>query len=110
MTSDDENNSNDKKNNDNKTNNDGDETNNDKIGHDDKRGAAGQTTTHSTPRGCGCPQNFEAGLGVKKVVTTVPVRKPDRQWFFRVHPDEAWRLPAAVIADQGGPRGLPRRS
>ena len=61
MTSDDENNSNDKKNNDNKTNNDGDETNNDKIGHDDKRGAAGQTTTRSTPLKRDSSQEFAAG-------------------------------------------------
>jgi hypothetical protein len=43
------------------------------------------------------PQDFGAGLGVKKIITTVSVRKPDRQWFVRVHPDEAWRLPTAVI-------------
>ncbi len=36
-------------------------------------------------------------VGVKKAIISVPVRKPDRQWFVRVHPDEGWRLPTAVI-------------
>jgi hypothetical protein len=42
-------------------------------------------------------QNFAATIGVKKAITTVPVRKPDRQSFFRVHPDPDWRLETAVI-------------
>ena len=37
-------------------------------------------------------------VGVKKLLTTVPVRKPNRQDFVRVHPDAAYRLiPAAII-------------
>ena len=28
-----------------------------------------------------------AGLGSKKILTTVPVRKPRKQEFFRCHPD-----------------------
>jgi hypothetical protein len=36
-------------------------------------------------------------LGVKKALITVPVRKPDKQWFVRVHPDEGWRLPVNTI-------------
>jgi len=42
-------------------------------------------------------QDFESMAGVKKALLTVPVRKPDRQWFVRVHPDELWRLETAVI-------------
>lgn len=42
-------------------------------------------------------QNFSAMVGVKKVLTTVPVRKPTRQEFVRVHPDEAWQLQTAVL-------------
>jgi hypothetical protein len=42
-------------------------------------------------------QNFHEMIGGKKLITTVPVRSPDKQWFIRVHPDEAWRLPTAVI-------------
>jgi hypothetical protein len=42
-------------------------------------------------------QNFAATIGVKKAITTVPVRKPDRQSFVRVHPDPDWRLETAVI-------------
>jgi hypothetical protein len=31
-------------------------------------------------------QAFGEQAGVKKVLTTVPVRKPDRQSFIRTHP------------------------
>ncbi len=42
-------------------------------------------------------QNFAEKIGVKKVLTTVPVRKPDRQWFVRTHPDESWHLHTAIL-------------
>ena len=42
-------------------------------------------------------QDFAANLGVKKAILTVPVRKPNRQWFIRVHPGEDWRLQTGVI-------------
>src|SRR5262245_54251364 len=42
-------------------------------------------------------QDFAAGLGVKKALLTVPVRKPDKTWFVRVHPDEAYRLQTCVL-------------
>ena len=43
-------------------------------------------------------QSFADHVGVKKLLTTVPVRKPNRQDFVRVHPDPAYRLtPAALI-------------
>ena len=42
-------------------------------------------------------QDFQNQVGVKKAILTVPVRKPDRQWFIRVHPDPEWRLETAVL-------------
>ena len=42
-------------------------------------------------------QDFEADLGVKKALLTVPVRKPDKQTFIRVHPDATYRLNTAVV-------------
>lgn len=42
-------------------------------------------------------QDFAANLGVKKLLTTVPVRKPSGQEFIRVHPDESYRLQTAVL-------------
>lgn len=42
-------------------------------------------------------QDFAAGLGVKKALLTVPVRKPDKAWFVRVHPDGAYRLQTCVV-------------
>ena len=41
--------------------------------------------------------NFAEGLGVKKALVTVPVRKPKGQDFIRVHPDPSFRLPVATI-------------
>ena len=42
-------------------------------------------------------QDFADKVGVKKALLTVPVRKPDRQSFVRVHPDPSWRLDTAVL-------------
>ena len=43
-------------------------------------------------------QSFADTVGVKKLLTTVPVRKPNRQDFVRVHPDPEYSLtPAAII-------------
>jgi hypothetical protein len=42
-------------------------------------------------------QDFSTGSGVKKVHLTVPVRKPEKTWFVRAHPDETYRLQTAVI-------------
>jgi len=43
-------------------------------------------------------QSFADTVGVKKHLTTVPVRKPNRQDFVRVHPQSDYRLtPAAII-------------
>jgi hypothetical protein len=42
-------------------------------------------------------QDFTSQVGVKKLITTIPVRKPDPQWFFRTHPDDAYTLPAAAL-------------
>ncbi|MHC5109685.1 MAG: hypothetical protein ACYTHJ_07390 [Planctomycetota bacterium] len=42
-------------------------------------------------------QDFGAELGLKKALVTVPVRKPDKQWFVRVHPSEEFRLTTAVL-------------
>ena len=41
-------------------------------------------------------------VGVRKLLTTVPVRKPNRHEFLRVHSDPAYRLsPAAIIELKG---------
>lgn len=43
------------------------------------------------------PQDFGASLGVKKVLTTVPARKPDKTWWVRVHSSEKYALQTACI-------------
>jgi hypothetical protein len=42
-------------------------------------------------------QSFVETSGVKKLLTTVPVRKPNRQDFVRVHPNPTYRLTTAII-------------
>ena len=42
--------------------------------------------------------SYAETIGVRKLLITVPVRKPNRQEFVRVHPDVTYRLmPAAII-------------
>jgi hypothetical protein len=43
-------------------------------------------------------QSFSEGPAVKKLLTTIPVRKPGAQDFVRVHESEEYRLDTAVIA------------
>jgi hypothetical protein len=42
-------------------------------------------------------QDFAANLGVKKALLTVPVRKPDKAWWVRVHPSEDYRLQTVAV-------------
>jgi hypothetical protein len=42
-------------------------------------------------------QSFVETSGVKKLLTTVPVRKPSNQDFVRVHESEDYRVNAAII-------------
>ena len=42
-------------------------------------------------------QDFGASLGVKRAMLTVPVRKPDKTWWVRTHPDQAYHVETAVI-------------
>ena len=43
------------------------------------------------------PQNFAANVGVKKAPTMVPVRKPNRQEFIRVRPEEEYQYSTWVL-------------
>lgn len=42
-------------------------------------------------------QDFASAVGVRKLLTTVPVRKPSNEWWVRTHTDPAYRLPTAVL-------------
>lgn len=43
------------------------------------------------------PQNFGAVAGVKKVITSIPARKPGNQAFFRVRAGAEWRVQLAIL-------------
>lgn len=45
-------------------------------------------------------QDFASTIGVKKVLTVVPCRKPNRQEFVQVHPGEEWRLETGMFEDK----------
>ena len=45
-------------------------------------------------------QDFCSELPLKKALTVVPVRKPNRQEFFRVHPNTEWRLETRVLENK----------
>jgi hypothetical protein len=42
-------------------------------------------------------QDFSAAAGVKKMLLSIPVRKPHNSWFVRVHPDSTYHLRTAVV-------------
>ena len=54
-------------------------------------------STASDPATLRLSQNFHETLGVKKSVVTVPVRRPARKEFIRVHADPALRLDTAIL-------------
>jgi hypothetical protein len=43
------------------------------------------------------PQEFTVATGAKRVQTTVPVRKPSKEVFVRTHPDQTYRIVAAIL-------------
>jgi hypothetical protein len=45
-------------------------------------------------------QDFAATVGVRKVLTTVPCRKPGRQEFVRVRAGEDWRIETGLFEDK----------
>jgi hypothetical protein len=49
-----------------------------------------------SPEALRLDQNFSS-VAVKKLITTVPVAKPNKQDFVRVHPDPEYRLTIALI-------------
>ncbi len=56
-----------------------------------------KSTNRFDPAKLRLSQNFAETVGVKKALVTVPVRKPNKQEFVRVHPNEEYRLETAVL-------------
>lgn len=70
--------------------------------------ALNPTTSETSPPAAALPDpfdltnlrldsNFAATAGVKKLLLTVPVKKPNKQEFVRVHPDPSFRENFAMI-------------
>jgi hypothetical protein len=60
-------------------------------------GAAANTLDPFDPANLRLDQSFAETVGVKKLLTTIPVRKPGPQDFVRVHPDPAYRENFPII-------------
>jgi hypothetical protein len=46
--------------------------------------------------------DYGKDLGVRKVITTIPCRKPSKSEFFQVRPGAGWRLQTAVLEIESG--------
>lgn len=46
------------------------------------------------------PPNYGETLGVKKLLTTVPVGRPKKPQFFRIHPSEEMTFPAQILENK----------
>jgi len=58
---------------------------------------AQSSTNPFDPANLKLSQSYGASAGVKKLTTTIPVRKPGKQDFVRVHPDPAYQIETAVL-------------
>jgi len=55
------------------------------------------TTSPFDPQNLRLSQDFIAQAGARKLINTIPVRKPGRQAFVRTHPEAAFWLETAVL-------------
>ncbi len=63
----------------------------------DLRSVKSESPNPFDPAALRLDQSFAESAGVKKLITTVPVRKPNPQDFIRVRSGEDWRVQTAVI-------------
>ena len=62
--------------------------------------ATGPTQASSPFSSLRLTQNFGETLGVKKVLTTVPVGRPSKDRFFRTHTSESWVFPTWILENK----------
>src|SRR5580704_9014469 len=67
------------------------------INDGSKAGPGGATAPPFDPASLRLSQDYIALNGVKKILSTVPVRKPLRQEFVRVHPEADFALETYVL-------------
>jgi hypothetical protein len=82
------------------------------VAPQDNGRAAALEATYPTPTEAG-PDPFDPsalhlgadysdGLGVRKVISTIPVRKPNKSEWFQVRPGPQWRLQTAILEVENG--------
>lgn len=83
----------------------------DRIFEDNGHAAASEPTPPATPATPPDPfdpsalhlgADYAEGLGVRKVISTIPVRKPHKSEWFRVRPGPDWRLQTAILEVESG--------
>lgn len=62
--------------------------------------ATGPTPAPSPFSSLRLPQNFGESLGVKKVMTMVPVGRPSKDRFFRTHASPSWVFPTCILENK----------
>jgi hypothetical protein len=80
------------------------------TGQPPSNGPPGTTATNDgpdpyDPKSLRLSPDFGASLGVRKVLLSVAVRRPDRSWWVRSHPSEDFRIQTAVLelkSERGG--------
>jgi hypothetical protein len=51
-----------------------------------------------TPENLRLDQNYAESVGVKKLLTKIPVKKPSKQIFFRIRPGKDWRATFPIVS------------
>jgi hypothetical protein len=46
------------------------------------------------------PEKLATGTSVKKIITVIPIRKPEAHEYFRTHPDPIWERPLVVVENK----------
>jgi len=46
------------------------------------------------------PEKLATGTTVKKIITVIPLRRPEVHEFFRIHPDPVWERPLVLLENK----------
>lgn len=72
------------------------------LDRDHPAAAAGPPPDPFDPASLHLGADYSEGLGVKKVISTIPTRKPNKSEWFQVRPGDGWRLQTAVLEIENG--------
>lgn len=67
------------------------------FGHNRVEAAPPEAADPFDPARLRLTQDFASTVGVKRLSLTIPVRKPSREWWITVHPDEGFRVQTGLL-------------